>query len=199
MGKDNALGYDPLGWMKVTSENKKTPSTEGVNEKDQNIEKPKENTDSRINVKQQTPISAVNNENPDISKVSPPQDKVPRVLENDTAAAKPRVVIGRLYEKPSPEKIKPVQPNDNISQEARRYTEFSFPGPKSIQPVKKRDTEVNRLHPSANGGFSTYIIIAYTALLLILGYFVYNDLSKRINRIDARIIAIEKALHTEEE
>lgn len=201
MRKDNALGYDPLNWMKVTSENKKTPPAEGVNEKDLHAEKPNQHIDSQVTVKQEIPLSTSNNESPDISKVpeSQPQDKTSLASEGSTTMPKPRVVIGRLYERQTPEKTKSVQHNDNVSQETRRHTELSFPGTKNIQPIKKIDPEINRVPSAARRNFSTYIVIAYTALLLILGYFVYNDLSKRIGRIETRISAIEKALHTKEE
>jgi hypothetical protein len=201
MGKDNALGYDPLNWMKVTSENKKTPPSEGVNEKDPHVEKLNQHIDSQVTVKQQMPLPTSNNESPDVSKVSEsqPQDKISRAPESSATTPKPRVVIGRLYERQPPEKTKSVQHSDNVSQETRRHTELSFSGPKNIHPIRKIDPEINHVPSVARSNFFTYIVIAYTALLLILGYFVYNDLSKRISRIEARIFAIEKALPTKEE
>lgn len=197
MGKDNALGYDPLNWMKVTSENKKIPPAEGVNEKDLHAEKPNQHTDPPVTAKQQVPLSAGTNEGPDILRtpVSQPQDKVSRTPENDPAGAKPRVVIGRLYERPSPEKTKSVQPDDMIPQEPRRRIDLSLPGPKTIQPIKKTDPGANHVSSVPGKNFSAYIVIAYTALILILGYFVYNDLSKRMGRVETRVLAIEKALH----
>ena len=65
----------------------------------------------------------------------------------------------------------------------------------TIQPINRIAPEINRVPVSATASqFSTYIIVGYTALLLILGYFVYSDLSKRTSRIEAKIMAIEKVL-----
>lgn len=191
MGKGSALGYDPLGWMKITKENKKSLSPEDANAASKNAEKA-EQPSIQATPKQQILLTTGNSETQFVSKKSP---QAPGNIPNNPAAPKPRVVIGRLYEKPSPDKTKSVQRNESEIQEPRRSVEPSIPVSRNIQPINRVESEINRVPASAAAShFSTYIIVGYTALLLILGCFVYSDLSKRTSRIEARILAIEKAL-----
>lgn len=191
MGKGSALGYDPLGWMKITKENKKSLSPEDANAASKNAEKA-EQPSIQATPKQQILLTTGNSETQFVSKKSP---QAPGNIPNNPAAPKPRVVIGRLYEKPSPDKTKSVQRNESEIQEPRRSVEPSIPVSRNIQPINRVESEINRGPASAAAShFSTYIIVGYTALLLILGCFVYSDLSKRTSRIEARILAIEKAL-----
>ena len=190
MGKESALGHDPLRWMKITKENKKSLSSEDANAAGQNAEKAEQQTSIQTTPKQ-IPLPRDNGETPLVSKATP----LPNNRANNPAALKPKVVIGRLYEKPSPEKIKSVQRNESEIQETGRSVEPSIPVARTIQPINRIAPEINRVPVSVTASqFSTYIIVGYTALLLILGYFVYSDLSKRTSRIEAKIIAIEKIL-----
>ncbi len=192
MGKESALGHDPLGWMKITKENKKSLSQEKVNAASLNDGKAEQQPSVQSMPKQQILLTTDSRETPFVSKKAP---SAPRNIPNNPPAPKPRVVIGRLYEKPSPEKTKSVQRNEGEIQEPRRSIEPSIPVSRTIQPMNSVASEINRVPASAAAShFSTYIIVGYTALLLILGCFVYSDLSKRTSRIEARILAIEKAL-----
>lgn len=201
MGKDSVLGHDPLGWMKITKENKKSFPTVAVNATIQNTGNSDRQTGSPEMFPQQAsvPINKQNDRNLDVSKVSPPPGKDDSVktdsIADDATIPKPRVVIGRLYEKPSTEKVTSVRRNEGIFQESKPHINPSFPASRTPQPMKRSDSEINRVsRPVSADRFSTYIIITYTALLLILGYFVYNDLSKRTSRIEARLFALERAL-----
>ena len=192
MGKESALGHDPLRWMKITKENKKSLSSEDANTAGQNAEKAEQQPSIQITPKQQIHLPTGNSKAQFVSKKAPPS---PSNIPNNPSAPKPRVVIGRLYEKPSLEKVKSVQHNENEVLETRRSVEPSLPVSRTIQPINRIAPEINRTPVSTTAShFSTYIIVGYTALLLILGYFVYSDLSKRTSRIEAKIIAIEKTL-----
>ena len=192
MGKESALGHDPLRWMKITKENKKSLSSEDSNTAGQNAEKAEQQPSIQITPKQQIHLPTGNSKAQFVSKKAPPS---PSNIPNNPSAPKPRVVIGRLYEKPSLEKVKSVQHNENEVLETRRSIETSVPVSRTIQPINRVESEINRVSASAAAShFSTYIIVGYTALLLILGCFVYSDLSKRTSRIEAKIIAIEKIL-----
>ena len=170
------------------------------------------------------------------------------------SAPKPKVVIGRLYEKPTPEREKPAPRAEEVRQEARPAPEIKAPqtpipsapdrmagavetpcgkatvvrrtslrktgavgrgratGGKVFHgsripgniiraqvyfPMMGRPaTEIPRNdHTVSPGKFSNYIIIVYTAIMLILGYIVYRDVSKRVSRVESRILAIEKKLN----
>jgi len=192
MGKESALGQDPLRWMKITKENKKSLPSEDANAVGQNAEKAEQQTSIQATPKQ-IPLPRDNGETQLVSKATPPSSN----RTDNPAAPKPRVVIGRLYEKPSPEKTKSVQRNEGEIQETGRSVEPSIPVSRTIQPINRLAPEINLAPAPASAAasqFSTYIIVGYTALLLILGYFVYSDLSKRTSRIEAKIMAIEKVL-----
>lgn len=179
MGKGSVLGNDPLGWMKIANENKKLFPLENENTVDLNNEK----SNQQITIKQQIPISANSKE------ISDTQIQQPISEVNDDSGSiimpKQKVLIGRLYEKPA-EKAKSIQSREIVFQGSKNYTETSFSGSRIQQ--KKKEPEMSRIP------ISTYIIIAYTALMLVLGYLVYNDLSKQTSRIEARLFAIEKVL-----
>ena len=192
MGKESALGHDPLRWMKITKENKKTLSSEDADTARQNAGKAEQQPSIQTTPKQQITLPTGNGKARFVSKKAMPS---PGNVPNNPAAPKPKVVIGRLYEKPSLEKVKSVQRNESEIQEIKRSVESSIPASRTIQPINRIAPEINRTPVStAVSHFSTYIIVTYTALLLILGYFVYGDLSKRTSRIEAKIMAIEKIL-----
>lgn len=194
MGKDNALGSDPLGWMKLTKENKRSLFSDDANTADRNTIKNNQQISSPATVKQQNPLATSDNKPVDIQKVPRSYGKVNSTANNNTP--RPKAVIGSLYEKPSAEKAKPLQHNENVTREIKPYIDPLLPGSRSVQPIKRLESEINRVSVfTFTEHFSTYVIIAYTALMLILGYFAYNDLSKRTNKIESRIFAIEKALH----
>ncbi len=131
-------------------------------------------------------------------EIKAPQSPIPTAPDRmagvvETPAAKPRLSIGRLYEKPAP--LGEVAP-----QEARQSTEPVFPetsyAPRSISPMMGRPVaEIPRKENAISPGrFSNYLIIVYTAIMLVLGYIVYQDVSKRISKVEAKISAIEKKL-----
>jgi hypothetical protein len=198
MGKDSALGQDPLNWMKVVKESKKSISLGDVNAADQNTIKNDRQPGSPTTANQQIPLPTNNDKTPHIPKLSQPPDKIDKGADN-TAVPKQKVVIGRLYEKPSAEKVKSIPRSEGVVQESRPYIEPSLPASRRVQPLQRNEPKINPIpfSPPADR-FSTYIIIAYTALLLILGYFVYNDLSKRTSRIEEKLFAIEKALSSKQ-
>ena len=68
-----------------------------------------------------------------------------------------------------------------------------------------RDTVLKRYHELSRksgkkgqkrieANFFSIIVIAYTILLLVLGFFVYRDVSKRLSNIENRVSAIEVLL-----
>ena len=196
MGKDSALGRDPLNWMKVVKESKKSVSLGDANTSDQNTIKNDQQPNSPIMAKQQIPYPENNDKTPHIQKLSQPPDKIEKRADN-AAVPKQKVVIGRLYEKPSAEKVKSIPHSEGVVRESRPYIEPSLQASRGVQPIQRNEPEINRVPFSMPAErTSSYIIVAYTALLLVLGYFVYSDLSKRTSKIEARLFTIEKVLRS---
>lgn len=197
MGKESALGHDPLSWMKVGKESKKTVSSGDDNAAEQNATRSDQPSGFPTTKKQDIPSPTNDVKTLPIQKPLQPPDKI------DTRASiasvpKQKVVIGRLYEKPSAEKTKPRFHDEQVphgEQGASQAPGRSMPTPSRVQPIQRSESTINRVPFTLSAErTSTYIVVAYTALLLVLGYFVYSDLSKRTSRIEARLFAIEKAL-----
>lgn len=198
MGKEGALGQDPLGWIKAAKENKGLFSSETMNTANKVAGEASQPQGPQEPLKQPPPHpTAQEVKGAETPIMAPPPVKTAGT-GGSIAAQKPRVVIGRLYEKPSADKARPSVPRvEGASLETRRPTSQPFPVVKATQPVVKSELpQANRVAEDVGGSrFSTYIVIAYTALMLILGYLVYDDLSKRTSRLEARILSLEKALH----
>lgn len=188
MGKESALGHDPLGWIKAVKDNKK-PSSDNL--ADKNV--PENNPP----LPQQQPSIPLNTDKL-LERVSQPTNNVGSSTRG-VPPLKPKVVIGRMYEKPVPEKPKLVQGAESTNQETRQAVKS--PSPVTLQPqqVRRIETEINRPVTTSGDRFLTYLIIAYTTLLLVLGYFVYRDISHRMDRIDAKILTLRKALPVKEQ
>lgn len=210
MAKNKVLGHDPLGWMKATKEEKEETADErGQKTAKEDIPKIKKNIVHNI----QRPVSRSGVE----QQQTPPHKEETAVSESEsekeepkadnkaadtTQTPKPKVVIGRLYEQLSREKITPVQENENASVIPRKHVAPAPLQSAPLQTMGKIEAEGGReTAPASASQITTYIVIAYTVLLLILGFFVYRDLSKRTSRVEAKLFALEKALllQTEED
>lgn len=258
MGKENALGSDPLNRTRSPNENRKSPLLDAMVTTNPQGDKNAQQTNAPGPFRRPEPL-AINKETPAGSPKAP-QSPVRMTGHVDPAAAqKPKVVIGRLYEKPTPEREKPVpraedarqearpmpeartaqttahdktipsspdkmtgtletpaaksrvtvgrlyekpaQQGDGVFQDTRYSTESVFPesttAPRSFSPMMGTPIpEANRKDSTISPSkFSNYLIIVYTAIMLILGYIAYRDVSKRISKIESKILAIEKTIN----
>lgn len=195
MGKENALGSDPLNRTRSPNENRKSPLLDAMVTTNPQGGKHAQQTNVPGPFRRPEPL-AINKEIPAGSPRAP-QTPVRMTGHVDPAAAqKPKVVIGRLYEKPTPEREKPFPRAEDARQEARPMPEstttpMSF-SPMMGTPIPEAHRKDNTVSPSR---FSNYLIIVYTAIMLILGYIAYRDVSKRISKIESKILVIEKAIN----
>ena len=69
--------------------------------------------------------------------------------------------------------------------------------PRSVSPMMGTPaTEIPcKDNTVSSGRFSNYRVIVHKVIMLVLGYIVYQDVSKRISRVEAKISAIEKKLN----
>lgn len=198
MKKKNVLGHDPLAWMNLELK-RKSPLPEGVKEEDKNVV---ENKQQKVQnaAKQQSFPSLKEDEDNSISKGNQAERVFNVITGSNELPPKPKVVIGRLYEEISKKAATTISPsNEAIAtpDAANRFqkTEPPSSGYGAAKTGMGMPSSVNKLPATGSGvQFSTYLIVAYTVLLLILGYFVYTDFSKRTNRLEAKIYAIERAL-----
>lgn len=193
MGKEGALGHDPLGWIKAVKENKKVSSDTGI-ASDKNSSEDNQPISSQTSLNQQLSVPANNVKPPDAVKIHQSSDTM-RSTATSVPPPKPKVVIGRMYEKPAPEKPKSVQGAESPISEIRQPVKSLSPVTTQPQQVRQMETEISRPVTTSGDRFLTYIIIAYTTLMLILGYFAYSDLSKRMSRLEVKVFDIQKTLH----
>lgn len=258
MGKENALGYDPLSRTRSPNENRKSPLLDAPVAANTRGDKNTQQTNAPGPFRRPEPHAA-SKETPSDGARAPHAPARMAGSVDPAAAQKPKVVIGRLYEKLAPEKEKPAPRAEDTRQEARQIpeakatpatpydktTSFSpdrmastaeaqatkprpaigrlyekpeMPGegifpdtrhsmesvfpesttaPRSISPMMGRPMpEISRKDNTVSPGkFSNYLIIVYTVIMLILGYIVYRDVSKRISKIESKILAIEKTIN----
>jgi hypothetical protein len=188
MGKESALGYDPLGWVKAVKDNKK----------------PSSDNQAGKNVPENNP--PLPRQQPSIhSNADKPLERVSQSTNNAGSSTrgvpplKPKVVIGRMYEKPVPEKPKSVQVAESTLPETGQVVKSPISVATYPQQVRRIETEINRPVSTSGDRFLTYIIIAYTTFLLILGCIVYSNLSRRMGRMEAKVLALQKALLVQEQ
>ena len=199
MKKKNVLGHDPLAWMNLGRE-RKPPLPEGVKEEDKNVVKNNQQKVQDAAKQQSFPLLKKEDEDISISKGNQAERVFNVITGSNEPPPKPKVVIGRLYEEISKKTATTIPPSNEVIAApgaANRFqkTEPPFPVSDTLKTGMGMPSRVNKL-PATGAGvqFSTYLIVAYTVLLLILGYFVYTDFSKRTNRLEAKIYAIERVL-----
>ena len=125
MGKKNALGDDPLSWVKDTGE----------------VEKP---------------------------EVAPEPE-----VDNKTDAE---------LQKPKAESV--YEPSD-VTEKYRNV----ILGNKGVSGHKQHETATKE-------GPATMFVIVYTVLILVLGFLVYRDLTKKIDKLDTKLTKIEKQIES---
>ncbi len=147
MGKKEALGDDPLSWIRGTN-NAETPEKE-ANDKEEEAKLPIE------------------------PKVDNTTDTEAKEQEKQIVQEEPEVQIEQE------EREKKVYEASDVTEKYR----------KSIQ-------EENASQTASKEGPATIFVVVYTVLLIILGFLVYRDLSKKINVLETKLTNIEKKIES---
>lgn len=165
MQKKSVLGMDPLGWLKGKS--KKEKPTGDISDQEEQID----NSSGNNNDNELKP--AVRDE----EEVYDPGD------EAEAYNIEEEKVYGSSNETEahSIEEQKVYEPSDVT--EAYR---------KSILGEKAYAYNVNPRETAQKESPATAFVIVYTILLLILGFIVYRDLTKQIDKLDTKLANIEK-------
>jgi hypothetical protein len=208
MGKDKALGSDPLSWMKIARENKNITSASSEKEDivNQDAVKTGQGDSSQSAVNQQPLPLFQSSVSLDVPKKEEPKPAPGETALSETISApKQKVVIGRLYEKLSAEKAKAKSQSETSSQEDSCYVVQQPPVQQS--PAERPAQSFKRVEnliscqtsppPSVSvpsGRMYIYMVVAYTVLLLVLGFVTYHDLSRRLKGVEARMLSLEHVL-----
>ena len=105
------------------------------------------------------------------------------------------------------DQITPAQVEDYISAESDRISKADLKktikepgittGPDTVLKIYSKISQKGvagkkvKEKNFSKDSFLTWIIVAYTVLILLLGFLVYRDVSKRLNRIEDRVSQIE--------
>ncbi len=180
MQNKNALGTDPFKWLKESN-------------KKEDTKKPK---------------SDIDNDNQDKKEAKKPD---PIIIEDK------EIVVKREEKQEKKQEKKPYEPI-NVS-ETLKMQENKIHGLDNVtesnnlqeeSTFEQSDvTELNRKAVLGNDAYgyhakprkktqkgnpATAFVIAYTVLMLILGFIVYRDLAKQIDRLEIRLETVEKKL-----
>lgn len=187
MSKKNVLGSDPFEWLKKddkeeNSENKKSD----VGDQKKQAEKPSDSVvDSKeTGVKQEAK-----------QEVKP---EIKQETKREAIAYKPIDVS--VTPKPKPQESKVYEPVKSAKPYVRQEEEpFEFSDVSEVNRKAVLGKDLYAHHAKAKSRKTTQkdspataFVIVYTVLLLILGFIIYKDLTKQIDRLETKLELVEK-------
>ena len=187
MSKKNVLGSDPFEWLqkdgkKENTENKKSD----VGDQKKQAEKPSDpvvdsietgvKPEAKQEVKQETKREEIAYKSIDIS-VTP----------------KPKPQESKVYEP-----VKEAEPHVRQEEEPFEFSDVSEINRKAVlgKDLYAHHAKAKSRKTTQKDSPATAFVIVYTVLLLILGFIIYNDLTKQIDRLETKLELVEKKFDT---
>lgn len=166
MQKKNVLGTDPLSWLKEKDKIEKTESSDNCQKEPVNNQTDTEEAD-RINAKskmQETKAS-------DMSYIENAFKKS-KHKPADVSMSEKQQLEDTYYE---PRDVSNIHLKKGLAGDAYSYHDTSR------EAVQKENP-------------ATMFVIVYTVLLLILGFIVYRDLTRQIDKLNTKLTNLEKQI-----
>ena len=160
MSKKEALGDDPLSWIRGTN----------------NAEKPEKEANDDTNDKEEE------------TKL-PIESKVDNVTE--TEAKEQEILIVQEVQEVQEVPEEPEEPEAQEVQEKKFFEASDV-----TEKYRKIIQEENASKTAPKEGPATIFVVVYTVLLIILGFLVYRDMSKKINNLETKLTNIEKKIES---
>ena len=195
MSKKNVLGSDPFEWLKKddkkeNAENKKSV----VGDPKKQAEKPSDPVvvSKETGVKQEA--------KPEIKQEVKPEIK--QEAKREAIAYKPIDVSVTSKPKPQESKVyEPVKVAEPYVRQEEKPFEFSDVSEVNRKAVLGKDLYAHHAKAKSRkttqkDSPATAFVIVYTVLLLILGFIIYNDLTKQIDRLETKLELVEKKFDT---
>ncbi len=187
MQKKNVLGTDPLKWLK---EDKKKEE-----KKKENTESPKSDIDSQ-GKQAETPLETANvkKETGVKQQVEKPEEKLKKQPEQKTFES---VYVSETLKSQERKVSEPVKKTEPYSRQEERAFETSDITEANRRAVLGKDAygyHTKSRDTTQKDSPATAFVIVYTVLLLILGFIVYRDLTKQIDKLEAKLEVVEKKL-----
>ena len=187
MSKKNVLGSDPFEWLqkddkKENTENKKSD----VGDQKKQAEKPSDpvvdsietgvKPEAKQEVKQETKREEIAYKSIDVS-VTP----------------KPKPQESKVYEP-----VKEAEPHVRQEEEPFEFSDVSEINRKAVlgKDLYAHHAKAKSRKTTQKDSPATAFVIVYTVLLLILGFIIYNDLTKQIDRLETKLELVEKKFDT---
>ena len=189
MSKKNVLGSDPFEWLqkdgkKENTENKKSD----VGDQKKQAEKPSDpvvdsietgvKPEAKQEVKQETKREEIAYKSIDVSVTPKP---------------KPKPQESKVYEP-----VKVAEPHVRQEEEPFEFSDVSEINRKAVlgKDLYAHHAKAKSRKTTQKDSPATAFVIVYTVLLLILGFIIYNDLTKQIDRLETKLELVEKKFDT---
>ena len=191
MSKKNVLGSDPFEWLqkdgkKENTENKKSD----VGDQKKQAEKPSDPVvDSKeTGVKQE----AKQEVKPEI-KQEAKREAIAYKPIDVSATSKPKPQESKVYEP-----VKVAEPHVRQEEEPFEFSDVSEINRKAVlgKDLYAHHAKAKSRKTTQKDSPATAFVIVYTVLLLILGFIIYNDLTKQIDRLETKLELVEKKFDT---
>jgi hypothetical protein len=206
MNKKKALGMDPLTWLK--SKNKEEDLNNNANNQGKTVKK--SGSGSVINLSSSKQKARETKTCKSGNMTGKFRDMVfggRKSAQKSEPSAKGKSLGGMIFNGVSNEKklvARPYEPKMiNLSDTKKKMRDVRTYEPSDITE-KYRNDILGEKKSSRKSRFSTVgtkenpatiFVVVYTVLLLVLGFFVYKDLTGKINKLDAKLTSMEKQIN----
>ena len=172
MQKKSVLGTDPFKWLKEDDKKENAANLKGdVDSQEVQTEKPldpvsdNKETDTKYEEKQEEKQEEKAYEPIDVSETLK--------LEGDKSV---------------------IESNDQQEEETFEVSDVTEANRKAVLGKDAYDYHAKPHETTQKEGPATTFVIVYTVLLLVLGFIVYKDLTKQIDRLETKLEIVEKQL-----
>ncbi len=173
MSKKNALGSDPFEWLKGDDKKEDTENQKSdIGGKEKQVEKPSDPVvdNKETDIKQEVKQEARTYTSVDISVTSKPQKS-------------------KGYES-----VKKAEPYSRQEEKTYESSDISEVNRKAVLGKDAYAHHAKSSKTSQKDSPATAFVIVYTVLLLILGFIIYKDMTKQINKLETKLELVEKKL-----
>ena len=187
MSKKNVLGSDPFEWLqkddkKENTENKKSD----VGDQKKQAEKP---SDPVVDSKE----TGVKQEAKQEVKQETKREEIAYKSIDVSVTPKPKPQESKVYEP-----VKEAEPHVRQEEEPFEFSDVSEINRKAVlgKDLYAHHAKAKSRKTTQKDSPATAFVIVYTVLLLILGFIIYNDLTKQIDRLETKLELVEKKFDT---
>ncbi len=205
MNKKKALGTDPLTWLKSKNKEDKEDKLNNVASKQRKPEKKTHGSVVNLSSPKQKTRETKTEESGGLT-----WKFMNIILGGKKSAGKPKpstkaknIVGGMLFNDVGKEEklIKPFEPKVvDLPKTEQRTQEERIYEPSDVTEKLRSDIlgkkKSSRI-ATAKENPATIFVVVYTILLLVLGFLVYKDLTRKITKLEAQLTSIERQTGTD--